>query len=109
MSDLHETVARLARETPLDITAATKVINLLVSAGIDPDAVTRLTSTQILDAWALVSVAAAWPSSRARSWPKEPDLVSDQGLIKVESQHSTRSPDTSWTPDGDPAKETTSE
>lgn len=81
MSDQHETVARLARETPLDITAATKVINLLISAGIDPDDAT-LTSTQILDAWALVSVAAAWPSSRARSWPKEPDLVSDQGLIK---------------------------
>ena len=52
MSDQHETVARLARETPLDITAATKVINLLISAGIDPDDAT-LTSTQILDAWAL--------------------------------------------------------
>ena len=64
MSDQHETVARLARETPLDITAATKVINLLISAGIDPDDVTRLTSTQILDAWALVSVAVLRPHAR---------------------------------------------
>lgn len=63
MSDLHETVARLARETPLDITAATKVIDLLISAGIDPDDAT-LTSTQILDTWALVSVAALRPHAR---------------------------------------------
>lgn len=63
MSDLHETVARLARETPLDITAATKVIDLLISAGIDPDDAT-LTSTQILDIWALVSVVALRPHAR---------------------------------------------
>lgn len=63
MSDQHETVARLARETPLDITAATKVIDLLVSAGIDPDDAT-LTSTQILDIWALVSVVALRPHAQ---------------------------------------------
>ena len=70
MSDQHETVARLARETPLDITAATKVIDLLISAGIDPDDAT-LTSTQILDAWALVSVVALRPHART-----EGDLTS---------------------------------
>ena len=71
MSDQHETVARLVRETPLDITAATKVIDFLVSAGIDPDDVTRLTSTQILDAWARFSVVALRPHART-----EGDLTS---------------------------------
>lgn len=61
MEDLHDTIARLARETPLDIMAARKVINLLISAGMSPENVTRLTSAQTLDAWALVSVAALRP------------------------------------------------
>ena len=63
MEDLHDTIARLARQTPLDITAARNVITLLISAGMSPDDVTRLTSAQTLGAWAIVSTWAAHPQA----------------------------------------------